>query len=113
MEGEGKIGKGQVVEEQQLLASSGRNNKTKIQLSWNNVKIVALPKAGCCGKKAVGEPKVILDGVSGSALPGQFLSIIGASGAGKTTLLNYLSGRLISKRLQKDGEVIVNGVDRS
>lgn len=70
------------------------------------------PKAGCCGKKGPLEPKAILNGVSGTVLPGQFLSIIGASGAGKTTLLNYLSGRLISKNLEKRGTVFVNGVDR-
>ena len=58
------------------------------------------------------EPKVILDNVSGSVLPGQFLSIIGASGAGKTTLLNYLSGRLISQNLEKTGTIMVNGEDR-
>jgi ABC-type multidrug transport system ATPase subunit len=57
-------------------------------------------------------PKVILDNVSGSALPGQFLSIIGASGAGKTTLLNYLSGRLISQNLEKTGTISINGVNR-
>ena len=56
--------------------------------------------------------KVILDGVSGSVQPGQFLSIIGASGAGKTTLLNFLSGRLISQNLSKKGRVLVNGQDR-
>jgi len=53
-----------------------------------------------------------LDGVNGAVLPGQFLSIIGASGAGKTTLLNYLSGRLISTGLTKTGQVLVNGVNR-
>ena len=58
------------------------------------------------------EPKIILDSVSGSVLPGQFLSIIGASGAGKTTLLNYLSGRLISQNLEKTGTIMVNGEDR-
>ena len=56
--------------------------------------------------------KTILDGVSGSVAPGQFMSIIGASGAGKTTLLNYLSGRLISKGLNKTGDVMINGDDR-
>ena len=82
-------------------------------MSWSDVKIVAMPPKGRCGSAAKGEPKVILDNVSGSAMPGQFLSIIGASGAGKTTLLNYLSGRLISKRLQKEGQILVNGVDRA
>jgi ABC-type multidrug transport system ATPase subunit len=71
-----------------------------------------LPKRGCCGKQIGTESKVILDSVSGSVLPGQFLSIIGASGAGKTTLLNYLSGRLISQNLEKKGEIFVNGVNR-
>lgn len=75
---------------------------TGIQISWKDIRIQTIPKAGCCGKKDVSmEPKVILDGVSGSVLPGQFLSIIGASGAGKTTLLNFLSGRLISQNLDK------------
>ena len=105
---------GQTSDSQHLLdgQTTERMNKTKIQLSWSNVQISTNPQAGCCGKKGDLEPKTILDNVSGSVLPGQFLSIIGASGAGKTTLLNYLSGRLISKKLEKKGEVHVNGVDR-
>lgn len=55
---------------------------------------------------------MIINGVSGTVLPGQFVSIIGASGAGKTTLLNYLSGRDIAKNLNRSGEVTVNGVNR-
>jgi ABC-type multidrug transport system ATPase subunit len=69
------------------------------------------------------KPKEILRSVSGTVCPGQFLAIIGASGkfyhisssyigAGKTSLLNYLSGRQISKSLQKTGSVTVNGVNR-
>jgi ABC-type multidrug transport system ATPase subunit len=72
---------------------------------------LAEPAPGKCGKKGVGETKVILDGVSGSALPGQFISIIGASGAGKTTLLNHLSGRLIANNLTKSGTIKINNVD--
>lgn len=58
------------------------------------------------------EKKVIIDGVSGNVMPGQFLSIIGASGAGKTTLLNFLSGREISQNLKKDGKIMANGVEK-
>jgi ABC-type multidrug transport system ATPase subunit len=45
--------------------------------------------------------------------PGQFLAIIGASGAGKTTFLNYLSGRDPSKNLDKEGQIFINGIERS
>jgi ABC-type multidrug transport system ATPase subunit len=95
-----------------LVEGQSESYGTGIQLSWEDVSIVALPKAGCCGKKRDAQEKVILDGVSGCVHPGQFLSIIGASGAGKTTLLNYLSGRLISKGLRKNGNVKVNGTNR-
>ncbi len=67
--------------------------------------------------------KLIIDGVSGTVLPGQFVALMGASGkisifmieiylgAGKTTLLNYLSGRYLGKNLVSNGKVIINGVD--
>lgn len=85
--------------------------KQKIQISWHDISITAEPPKGCCGKKGKGENKEILRGLSGSALPGQFVSIIGASGAGKTTFLNHISGRLISPNLKKSGTVKINGVD--
>lgn len=44
-------------------------------------------------------------------MPGEFVSIIGASGAGKTTLLNYLSGRLADPSLQVNGTIKINGQD--
>ena len=49
----------------------------------DNIEITALPPSGKCGKRnknALKEPKVIIDGVSGTAMPGQFIAIIGASG---------------------------------
>ena len=64
------------------IGNKSKNNKL-IQLTWDNIKITALPPAGKCGKRAknaLKEPKVIIDGVSGTVKPGQFVAIIGASG---------------------------------
>lgn len=74
------------------------------------------PKGGCGGRckprGALTDSKLIIDRVSGTIMPGQFLAIIGASGAGKTTLLNYLSGREISNNLSQDGTILINGQDK-
>ena len=80
-------------------------------MSWHDITISAAPPPGRCGKKSNEEPKPILNGVSGCANPGEFVSIIGASGAGKTTLLNHLSGRLASANLIFGGVVKLNGQD--
>ena len=53
----------------------------------------------------------ILKGVSGRAVPGRLLAILGSSGAGKTTLLNILAG-VSSKRVSCTGTVLVNGEQR-
>lgn len=47
-------------------------------------------------KKSVSRHKIIKN-VSGYAMPGQTLFIMGASGAGKTSLLNILSDRISLK----------------
>jgi hypothetical protein len=50
-------------------------------LAWNDIVIRAMPPTGRCKPRgALTEPKLILDGVSGTVKPGQFLAIIGASG---------------------------------
>jgi ABC-type multidrug transport system fused ATPase/permease subunit len=57
------------------------STKKKIQLSFENISISAIPKKKRCGNKGPpAQPKVILNDVSGTILPGQFLAIIGASG---------------------------------
>jgi ABC-type multidrug transport system ATPase subunit len=78
-------------------------------LTFKNVMISAeIPK----GRGQLPDTKVIINDVSGTILPGQFVAILGASGAGKTTLLNYLSGRQIGKKLRKMGQILVNGAER-
>ena len=53
-----------------------------MKMSWENIVIKAIPKTKKCGKAIVPapQPKTILDNVSGTVFPGQFLAIIGASG---------------------------------
>lgn len=87
---------------------------TKIQLTWKSVNISARPPKKMCRKQDPDAKNIsILNDISGTVKPGQFLSIIGASGAGKTTLLNYLSDKDPSRNLHKEGQVFINGVDRS
>jgi hypothetical protein len=53
-----------------------------MQLSWVDIVITADPPTGRCSNKSgqITEKKIIIDNVSGSVMPGQFLAIIGASG---------------------------------
>lgn len=55
--------------------------KQLIQMSWIDITIKAVPPTGRCKPKgAITKTKVIIDCVSGTVCPGQFLAIIGASG---------------------------------
>mmetsp|Transcript_2795 Transcript_2795/g.7063 ORF Transcript_2795/g.7063 Transcript_2795/m.7063 type:complete len:777 (+) Transcript_2795:113-2443(+) len=56
--------------------------------------------------------KTILDGVSGSASPGQVLALMGPSGSGKTSILDVLSGRSTrdSGIITLDGEIVTDRV---
>ncbi|PIC42840.1 hypothetical protein B9Z55_009784 [Caenorhabditis nigoni] len=67
-----------------------------VTLQWKNLKVTT--KAG----------RVLLNGVSGCAVPGEVIALMGASGAGKTTLLNTLLQRNL-KGLEVEGEILVNG----
>lgn len=64
-------------------------SRKKIQLTFENVQISAIPKQKRCGKKGQPQvkPKTILNDVSGTIQPGQFLAIIGASGMPPSSLL--------------------------
>ena len=41
------------------------------------------------------QPKKLIDGLSGYAVPGRIMAIMGPSGSGKSTLLDSLAGLLL------------------
>jgi len=87
-----------------------------VGLSWHNLTVVH-PKSGrvilgnttfCRLQRCDQLWFLFSDKVSGMALPGQLVALMGASGAGKTTLLNTLLSRNL-KNLHVEGQVLVNG----
>ena len=70
---------------------------------------VEVQDTGKDGKQSGTARKRIIKDVSGYAMPGQTLFIMGASGAGKTSLLNILSGRISDKDgNQLSGDIVIN-----
>ena len=73
----------QLGEDLQTIGANRSKNKKLVQLTFDNIEITAMPPTGKCAKRnknALKEPKRIIDGVSGTIMPGQFVAIIGASG---------------------------------
>lgn len=74
-----------------------------VYLDWENIQFSVRQKRN---------RKTILHGVSGEAVPGSMLALMGPSGAGKTSLLNILACRTVttrSKSVEVTGNIRVNG----
>jgi ABC-type multidrug transport system ATPase subunit len=90
-------------------AAQGQEQNEKIQaltpqtdiLSWRNV---------CYDIKIKGEPRRLLDEVSGWVKPGTLTALMGISGAGKTTLLDVLAQRVSMGVVT--GDMLVSGKPR-
>ncbi|KAJ6298084.1 hypothetical protein OIU76_019252 [Salix suchowensis] len=77
---------------------------------------VKITTAGFCGKITKTEEKIILKGVTGKALPGEMLAMLGPSGSSKTTLLTALGGKLggpLDGNITYNGKTFSNSMKRS
>ncbi|KAH9327899.1 hypothetical protein KI387_000007 [Taxus chinensis] len=71
-----------------------------VWLTWKDVWVtVPSPRGGS---------KILVQGLTGHAQPGQMVAIMGPSGSGKSTLLDALAGRLGGATRQA-GDILVNG----
>lgn len=75
-----------------------KNERDAISLEWVNISYSTPLKDG--GLKTLIHP------MSGAAVPGEMLALMGTSGAGKSTLLDILAGRLVSENLT--GKILAN-----
>ena len=75
-------------------------NSPIAMLRWSRVGLLSVRKK----KKTTVQ---ILENVSGEAMPGRVLAIVGPSGAGKTSLLNALAKRVPKKGAELTGRIFV------
>ena len=89
-----------------------KNVRNPCKISFRNLEYEVEIKHDKKEVKATGQKshrQKIIKNVSGVALPGQTLFIMGASGAGKTSLLNILSDRISLKNgATLSGEIKIN-----
>lgn len=88
------------------------NNGKAVKLTFENldfeVNMVLSKEDQAIKGQRVARQKIVKN-VSGFAMPGETLFIMGASGAGKTSLLNLISDRISEKNGQKiSGSVMIN-----
>ncbi|KAK7252305.1 hypothetical protein RIF29_36151 [Crotalaria pallida] len=92
------------IQEMEAFRVTTKNNTKEMMgvcMTWKDLCVTA-----SMGKK--GNNKLILEGLTGYAKPGQLLAIMGPSGCGKSTLLDALAGRLGSNTRQT-GEILIDG----
>ncbi|KAH6812335.1 ABC-2 type transporter family protein, partial [Perilla frutescens var. frutescens] len=70
-------------------------------LAWEDLTAV-LPNFGN------GPTRRLINGLTGYALPGRIMAVMGPSGSGKSTFLDSLAGRL-SRNVVLSGNVLLNG----
>ncbi|XP_039126795.1 ABC transporter G family member 1-like [Dioscorea cayenensis subsp. rotundata] len=88
------------VEMHEVRSNGSREHENGVHLTWEDLTVMA--------SNSKGVHRIILDGVTGYAQPGEILAIMGPSGCGKSTLLDSLAGRLGSGMIQT-GNILVNG----
>lgn len=81
-------------------------NSPIAMLRWSRVGLLSVRKK----KKTKTTVVQILENVSGEAMPGRVLAIVGPSGAGKTSLLNALAKRVPKKGAELTGRIFVVGI---
>jgi ABC-type transport system involved in cytochrome c biogenesis ATPase subunit len=78
---------------------------TPMTVTWRDVKYTVQ-----LNKNLGGGEKTLLQGVSGIAVPGRLIALMGASGAGKSTLLDVIAGRKTAGKME--GGIFLNGFAR-
>ena len=82
-----------------------------MKVTFENISYEVMPSSSSKSlfNKKCGQLYHVVKNVSGYALPGETLFIMGASGAGKTSLLNILSDRASTNNGAKiTGKVLIN-----
>ena len=77
------------------------DDETPAVLRWSRVGLSVKTR------KKTTTVKKVLENVSGEAMPGRVLAIVGPSGAGKTSLLNALAKRVPKKGAELTGRILV------
>jgi ABC-type multidrug transport system ATPase subunit len=95
-----------------------KKDTTNVVIEWQDINYLMRMKDQKKSKfmKPVYYQKKILNGLSGRAVSGELLAIMGPTGCGKTSLLNCLAARMPSggaKNSKLSGRILINGVDRN